>query len=962
MPVELGSFDVIIGMDWLANHHAMIVCDEKIMQIPYRYGFLIVQGDRDGKGEKSKLSIISCTKTQKYIEKGCLIFLAQVTKKEIKDKSEDKRIKDVLTVRDFSEFFLKDLPGLPPTRQISLSKLQELSTQLQELSDKGFIRLSSSPWGSSVLFVKKKDGSFRMCIDYRELNKLIVKNRYLLLRIDDLFDQLQGLSVYSKIDLRYGYHQLRVRDEDILKTEFRTHYDKFVIVFIDDILINSKSKEEHAKHLKLILELLKKEELYAKISKCDFWLSKSEKAEPAFQLLKHKLCSAPILSLPEGSEDFMVYCDASRIRRGFDAKGEVEAPKEENFGTEDLCGIIKKLEPHADGTLCLRNRSWIPCLGDLRELIMHESYKSKYSIHPGSDKRYQDLRKLYWWPNMKADIATYTDVQSDRTIQTLEDMLRACVIDFKKGWDKHLLLVEFSYNNSYHTSIKAAPFGALYGQKCRSPICWAEVRDAQLTSPEIVHETIEKIIQIKKCFQAARDRQKSYANMRHKPLEFKVGDKVMLKVSPWKGVMRFGKRGKLNPCYIGPFKILDRVGMLAYRLKLLEQLSRVHSTFHVSNLKKCFVDEPLAIPLDEIQIDGKLNFIKEPLKIMDREVKRLKQSRIPIVKVAFDLLRDALSAIFGLSELKCHEFVAKWRFNRHGMPGCIGLHFGFSRLKDLVVMSADSAVTYTSVHSEARSWSIPSEDPYEEAARQLLEQAPRSPEYVPEDHVPVYIPEPEHPEDLVPAEDEAPTPLLPPFFLSPRTPPLLPIPLPAPSTSRRADIPEADTPPRKRLLLTTPRPGCEVGESSAAAAARQPGPTIETRLRDTERRIMTALELVNRRVTYQVDVCTRESSEFCTRHHDAQKDRAAVRAEIEVLRRERLAYEQEGMETRQALARSEAHCRALEARVTVLETEARRHEWQRQAADDLAVQHIMRTQALEAGARVDTLEDTGSSS
>ncbi|GJR42765.1 hypothetical protein Tco_1310868 [Tanacetum coccineum] len=305
-------------------------------------------------------------------------------------------------------------------------------------------------------------------------------------------------------------------------------------------------------------------------------------------------------------------------------------------------------------------------------------------------------------------------------------------------------------------------------------------------------------------------------------------------------------------------------------------------------------------------------------------------------------------------------------------------------------MSADSAITYTSVHSEARSWSIPSEDPYEEAARQLLEQAPRSPEYVPEDHVPVYIPEPEHPEDLVPAEDEAPIPPLPPFFLAPRirpphtraamrqmratapstyhsllpsgTPPLLPIPLPAPSTSRRADIPEADTPPRKRLLLTTPRPESKVGESFAAAAARQPGPTIETRLRDTERRMMTALELVNRRITYQVDVCTRESSEFCTRHHDAQKDRAAVRAEVEVLRRERLAYEQESMETRQALARSESHYRALEVRVTVLETEVHRHEWQRQAADDLAIQHIMRTQALEAGARIDTLEDTGRSS
>ncbi|GKE88575.1 hypothetical protein Tco_1566050 [Tanacetum coccineum] len=285
-------------------------------------------------------------------------------------------------------------------------------------------------------------------------------------------------------------------------------------------------------------------------------------------------------------------------------------------------------------------------------------------------------------------------------------------------------------------------------------------------------------------------------------------------------------------------------------------------------------------------------------------------------------------------------------------------------------MSAESTVTYTFVHSEARSWSIPSEDPYEEAARQLLEQAPRSPEYVPdpielEDHVPMYIPEPEHPEDLVPAEDEAPiesyitevasAPLPPPSFLPllirpPRTPPLLHITLHAPSTSRRANIPEADTPPRKRLLLTAPKPGCEVGKSSAAAA-KQPGPTmarrvdcssvdtVETRVRDTERRMMAALEVVNLR-----------------------KDRAAVRAKIEVLRRERLTYEQESMETRQALARSEPYCMALEVQVTVLETKVRRHEWQHQAADDLAVQRIMRTQALEARARVNPLEDTGSSS
>ncbi|GJY47557.1 putative reverse transcriptase domain-containing protein [Tanacetum coccineum] len=192
---------------------------------------------------------------------------------------------------------------------------------------------------------------------------------------------------------------------------------------------------------------------------------------------------------------------------------------------------------------------------------------------------------------------------------------------------------KFSYNNSYHTSIKAAPFEALYGRKCRSPICWAEVGDSQLTGPEIIHETTERIVQIKSHIQAARDRQKSYADVRRKPLEFQLGDKVMLKVSPWKGVIRFGKRGKLNPRYIGPFKIIAKVGTVAYRLELPEKLSRVHSTFHVSKLKKCMADEPLAIPLDEIQVDDKLNFIEEPVEIMDREVKRLKQSRIPIVQI-----------------------------------------------------------------------------------------------------------------------------------------------------------------------------------------------------------------------------------------------------------------------------------------------------------------------------------------
>ncbi|GJT32651.1 putative reverse transcriptase domain-containing protein [Tanacetum coccineum] len=555
----------------------------------------------------------------------------------------------------------------------------------------------------------------------------------------------------------------------------------------------------------------------------------SDKAEAAFQLIKQKLCSAPILALPEGNEDFIAYCDASikglgavlmqrekviayasrqlkiheknytthdlelgavvfalkiwrhylygtkctvftdhkslqhildqkelnmrqrrwlellsdydceiryhpgkanvvadalsrkervkplRVRAlvmtiGLDLpkrilEAQIEARKPENLKSEDVGGMLienskdpekprkEKLEPRADGTLCLNNRSWLPCYGDLRALIMHESHKSKYSVHPGSDKMYQDMKQLYWWPNMKADIATYvskcltclrvkaehqkpsgllvqpaipqwkwenitmdfvtklprtqsgndtiwvivdrltksahflpmretdpmdklarlylkevvtrhgipvsiiydhdprftsnfwrsfqkamgtrldmstayhpkTDGQSERTIQTLEDMLRACVIDFGNGWEGHLPLIEFSYKNSYHASIKAAPFEALYGRKCRSHLCWAKVGDARLTGPDIVHETTEKIVQIKHRMQAARDRQKSYADVRRKPLEFQVGDRVML--------------------------------------------------------KKCLSDEPLAVPLDEIHIDDKLYFVEEPVEILELKIK-----------------------------------------------------------------------------------------------------------------------------------------------------------------------------------------------------------------------------------------------------------------------------------------------------------------------------------------------------
>nr|GEZ99094.1 putative reverse transcriptase domain-containing protein [Tanacetum cinerariifolium] len=218
-------------------------------------------------------------------------------------------------------------------------------------------------------------------------------------------------------------------------------------------------------------------------------------------------------------------------------------------------------------------------------------------------------------------------------------MVRACAIDFGEGWVNHSPLVEFSYKNSYHASIKAAAFEALYGRKCRSPVCWTEVGEAQIFGPELIQETTEKIVQIKQRMQVARDRQKSYADIKRKPMEFQVEDKVMLKFSPWKGVVCFGKQGNLNPRYVGPLKVLERVRDVSYKLDLPEELSRVHNTFHVSNLRKCHADEPLAVLLDGLHFDDKLHFVEEPVEIVDHEVKQLKRSQIPLFKVRWNSKR-----------------------------------------------------------------------------------------------------------------------------------------------------------------------------------------------------------------------------------------------------------------------------------------------------------------------------------
>ncbi|GJU39781.1 putative reverse transcriptase domain-containing protein [Tanacetum coccineum] len=740
MPLGHGSFEVIVGMDWLSNSKAVIVCHEKVVEIPIdEGGILRVHRERIWKAAKALMN-----------------------------------------------------------------------TKLQ---DKGFIRPSHSPWGAPVLFVKKKDGSFRMCIDYRELNKITIKNRYPLSRIDDLFDQLQEACYFSKIDLRSGYHQLCVHEDDIPKTAFRTRYghfefmvmpfgltnaptvfmdlmnqvckpylDKFVIIFIDDILIYSKMKEEHEVHLKLVLELLRKEELYAKFSKCEFWLQEVHflghvvnqsgiHVDPSkIEALKNwKAPTTPskvrlflgladyyrrfianfskiakpltlptqknqILSLPDGIEDFVVYCDASNqglgcvlMQRGkviayasrqikiheknytthdlelgavvfalktwrhylygtksviytdhkslqhiFDQKelnmrqrrwielfsdyeceiryhpvrserdklaAQSEAFKQENILAEKLHGLDHQMERKEDRSLYFMDRIWIPLVGDVRMRAIATyvskclTYAKVKAEHQRPSGLFQQPKILEWkWDKIIMDLITKLPRSRGG-----HDAIWVIVDKLTKS--AHFLAIREDFNTEklarlyidvivarhgvpvYHSSIRCAPFKALYGRKYRSPVLWVEIGKGSLIGHELVRETTDKVVLIKEKLKAARDRQKSYADKIRKPLEFEVGDQVLLNVSPWKGVVHFGKKGKLAPRYVGPFEILERTGLVAYRLRLPEELSSVHDTFHVSNLKKCLADANLHVPLDDIKVDKTLCFVEEPVEIMDREIK-----------------------------------------------------------------------------------------------------------------------------------------------------------------------------------------------------------------------------------------------------------------------------------------------------------------------------------------------------
>ncbi|KAL0546488.1 hypothetical protein IC582_016398 [Cucumis melo] len=1022
--LDMLDFDVILGMDWLSANHASIDCSRKEVTFnpPSMASFKFKGG-----GSKSLPQVISAIRASKLLSQGTWGILASV----VDTREADVSLSSEPVVRDYPDVFPEELPGLPPHREVEFAielepgtvpisrapyrmapaELKELKVQLQELLDKGFIRPSVSPWGAPVLFVKKKDGSMRLCIDYRELNKVTVKNRYPLPRIDDLFDQLQGATVFSKIDLRSGYHQLRIKDGDVPKTAFRSRYghyefivmsfgltnapavfmdlmnrvfreflDTFVIVFIDDILIYSKTEAEHEEHLRIVLQTLRDNKLYAKFSKCEFWLKQvsflghvvskagvsvdpakieavtgwtrpstvsevrsflglagyyrrfvenfsriatpltqltrkgapfvwSKACEDSFQNLKQKLVTAPVLTVPDGSGSFVIYSDASKKGLGcvLMQQGKVVAyasrqlkSHEQNYPTHDLelaevvfalkiwrhylygekiqiftdhkslkyfftqkelnmrqrrwlelvkdydCEILyhpgkanvvadalsrkvshsaalitrqaplhrdleraeiavsvgavtmqlaqltvqptlrqriidaQSNDPYlvekrglaeagqavefslsSDGGLLFERRLCVPSDSAVKTELLSEAHSSPFSMHPGSTKMYQDLKRVYWWRNMKREVAEFvsrclvcqqvkaprqkpagllqplsipewkwenvsmdfitglprtlrgftviwvvvdrltksahfvpgkstdtaskwaqlymseivrlhgvpvsivsdrdarftskfwkglqtamgtrldfstafhpqTDGQTERLNQVLEDMLRACALEFPGSWDSHLHLMEFAYNNSYQATIGMAPFEALYGKCCRSPVCWGEVGEQRLMGPELVQSTNEAIQKIRSRMHTAQSRQKSYADVRRKDLEFEVGDKVFLKVAPMRGVLRFERRGKLSPRFVGPFEILERIGPVAYRLALPPSLSTVHDVFHVSMLRKYVPDPSHVVDYEPLEIDENLSYAEQPVEVLAREVKTLRNKEIPLVKV-----------------------------------------------------------------------------------------------------------------------------------------------------------------------------------------------------------------------------------------------------------------------------------------------------------------------------------------
>ncbi|GKB97641.1 putative reverse transcriptase domain-containing protein [Tanacetum coccineum] len=561
LPLKMSDFDIILGIDWLTEHRAAIDYHTK----------RVIFGDLNN---------------PEFIYHGSRPV----------------------------DFTIDLIPGAQPISKapyrMAPVELKELKDQLQELLERGFIRPSVSPWGAPVLFVKKKDGSMRLCIDYRELNRITVRNRYPLPRIGDLFDQLQGAKFFSKIDLRSGYHRLRVKEQDVSKTAFRTrcgHYEFLVMPFG---LTNAPADvfKDEGVDMSIIFDcvgILSSEESPNVQSRTNAVADAlSRKNSGTLACLKIQ---------PEIIKDLELM-EVELVVRG--SEGYIACLKIENkpILTEEF-----RVDDH--GVIWYGNRLCVPDDSSLREAVLTEEHSSPFSIHPGSTKMYRDLKQNFWWNGMKHDVARFvakcltcqqvkiehqraggflqpldiptwkwdqismdfvtgkgtqlaswqrffskrlfgymTDGQTERTIQTLEDMTGklnvlkfSTALEWTGNWDEYLCLVEFAYNNSWHASIKGAPFELLYGRKCRAPICWNEVGERVIEGLELVEVTNEKVAIAKEKLKEARSRQKSYADRHRRALEFKPGDCVFLKVSPCRGVPRIGLKGKLSPRFIGPF-------------------------------------------------------------------------------------------------------------------------------------------------------------------------------------------------------------------------------------------------------------------------------------------------------------------------------------------------------------------------------------------------------------------------
>ncbi|KAG8481101.1 hypothetical protein CXB51_025847 [Gossypium anomalum] len=576
----------------------------------------------------------------------------------------------------------------------------------------------------------------RLCIDYRQLNKVTVKNKYPLPRIDDLFDQLKGATVFSKIDLRSGYYQLRVKESDVLKTAFRTRYghyeflvmpfgltnapaifmdlmnlifrsylDKFVVVFIDDILIYSHDETEHAEHLRTVLHILRDNQLYAKFSKSEFWLREVGFLDILSQVkticrgIFHDSYPADKIAV-KGYQEGKVIAYASRQLK----------PHEKNYPTHDLelAAIIFALRiwrHHLYGERCriftdhkslkylmtqkdlnLRQRRWLELLKD---------YELVIDYHPGSTKMYNDLKKkLYWWVGMKRDISEFVSrcliCQQVRAEHQVPSGLLQPVLVPEWKWDRvtmdfvtglpltlkkkdaiwvvidkltksaHFIPIRMDYSLDKLAELYISEIVRLHGVPLsiisdRDPRFtsrfWKKLQEALGTklsfstafhpqtdgqSERVIQETEEKVKIIRDYLKAASDRQKSYADLKRKEIEYQVGDKVFLKVSPWKKVLRFGKKGKLSPRFIGPFEVIERVGPLAYRLALPIELKKIHNVFHVSMLRRYRSDPSHIISQTEVEIQSDMTYGEEPVKILAREVKQLRNKSIVLVKVLWN--------------------------------------------------------------------------------------------------------------------------------------------------------------------------------------------------------------------------------------------------------------------------------------------------------------------------------------